>query len=72
MPSKSGIIYQTDKGDYALAINSEQHPNFEKVNKVYVHLYVDPICTKPAIDEKGYRIKTLKAANKLTMVGFSD
>lgn len=72
MPTSPGIIYETDKGDFALAVNKEQHENFEKVNKVYVHLFTDLMCTIPKLDESGKKVMVLKSVDKLKMIGFSD
>jgi hypothetical protein len=72
MPHNPGIIYETDKGDYALAINREQHAAFEAVKKVCVHLFVDRLCTVPKLDVTGKQIMILKSVDKLTMIGFSD
>lgn len=72
MSKQPGIIYETDKGDFALAINKEQEAAFEKVNKVFVHLFTDRLCTIPKLDDTGKKIVTLKCADKLKMIGFSD
>jgi hypothetical protein len=72
MSRKSGIIYETEKGEFGLAVNAEQHKSFEELNKVFIHLFVDPLCTKPKVDEKGNKIATLKSVDKIKMVGFSE
>lgn len=67
-----GIIYETDKGKFGLAYNKEQHPSFEAINKIFIHLFIDSLCTKPVVDETGKKVCTLKSVKKLKMIGFSD
>ncbi len=67
-----GIIYETDKGQFGLAYHKEQHTSFEAIQKVYIHLFVDSICTKPVVDESGKRVAVLKSIDKLKMIGFAD
>jgi len=73
MSKKSGIIYDLQDGRFGLAINSEQHENFSRFNKVYLHIFNDRFCTDPQIDETtGKKYVTLKNASTIKPIGFSD
>jgi hypothetical protein len=73
MSERSGIIYQLDDGTFGLAIHKQQHEEFKKFQKVYVHLFSDRLCTQPILHpENKKKTVTLKHISKLTPVGFSD
>jgi hypothetical protein len=67
-----GIIYKTDKNEFAIAYNKEQRNEFEALNKVLVHVFVDEHCTQPKYDEEGKKVVVLKSVDKLSMIGFND
>lgn len=64
---RRGKIFKTNKGEYALAIYSEQYKAVKELGKVLVHLFKDKFCTEP-IGEK----PVLKQLDKLKLIGFSD
>lgn len=71
MNKHSGIIYETDKGEFGLAIHEEQRKEFLRQNKLYLHIFQDRNCTKPkVVNDKAHA--TLKDIDKLKMVGYSD
>ena len=73
MPKNSGIIYDLGDGRFGLAIHKEQHDSFLKINKVYLHVFTDRLCTKPETDPKtGKKYVTLKHISTIKPIGFSD
>lgn len=73
MSKNSGIIYDLGEGRYGLAIHSEQHEAFSNYNKVYMHVFLDRLCTVPEKDPKnGKNYVTLKHITKIKQIGFSD
>lgn len=73
MSKQSGIIYDLGDGRYGLAIHSEQHENFTRYSKVYLHIFNDQMCTDPQIEESsGKKYVTLKHISKIKPIGFSD
>lgn len=69
----SGMIFQTDKGEYAVAYNKEQHEAFTKIDKLFVHFFEDSLCEKPMVDKAtGKKLVGLKHVSKLRPVGFVD
>lgn len=68
-----GIIVQTDKGEFGIAYDKEQHEAFAKINKIYIHLFSDRLCTQPKKDPvTGKNIVTLKDISKIRPIGFVD
>lgn len=73
MGKNSGIIYDLGKGRFGIAIHSEQHTDFKKFNKVYLHVFTDRMCTKPELDPvTGKKYVTLKHISQIKAIGFSD
>ena len=73
MSKTSGIIYDIGNGRFGVAIHSEQHENFSKYNKVYLHVYTDRLCTKPELEPgTGKKYVTLKHISQIKQIGFAD
>jgi hypothetical protein len=73
MTKNSGIIYDLGDSRFGLAIHSEQHENFTRFNKVYLHIFTDRLCTIPQIDDvTGKKYVTLKHSSKIKAIGFAD
>jgi len=73
MSKNSGIIYEIGDNRFGLAIHSEQHDNFARFNKVYLHVFTDKLCTVPELDPAtGKKYVTLKHTSKIKAIGFSD
>ena len=73
MSKNRGIIYDLGDKRWGIAINKEQHENFYRFNKVYLHDFLDAACTKPEKDlANGKNYVTLKHITKIKPVGFVD
>lgn len=73
MANNSGIIYDLQNGKYGLALNKDQHENFKKYGKVFLHVYLDKHCTIPETCIKtGKKYVTLKNITTIKAIGFSD
>jgi len=73
MGKNSGIIYDLGDNRFGLAIHTEQHENFTRYNKVYLHIFKDRLCTDPVKDEiTGKKYVTLKHVSQIKPIGFSD
>lgn len=73
MSKNSGIIYDLGDNRFGLAIHSEQHENFTRYSKVYLHIFKDRLCTNPEKDETtGKTYVTLKHVSKIKAIGFAD
>lgn len=70
---KRGIIYLTDKEDYAIAYYSDQTKKLTEDGKLLLHLFEDALCTKPKISTyTKQQTKVVKDISKLKKVGYAD
>lgn len=70
---RPGKIYDLGAGRYGLAYNDEQHMEFRSYRKVYLHVFLDPLCTKPETDPAtGKKYVTLKNIETIEFIGYSD
>lgn len=73
MSKNSGIIYDLGENRYGVAIHSEQDPVFVKYKKVFLHVYMDRLCTVPELDPvTGKKYVTLKDLSTIKAIGYSD
>lgn len=73
MSKQSGIIYDIGNDRFGKAIHKEQHEDFTKFGKVYIHVYTDRLCTSPEKDPvTGKSFVTLKHHSKIKAIGFCD
>lgn len=73
MAKNPGIIYDLGENRWGVAYNKEQHENFTRFNRVYLHVFLDAECTKPEKDPgNGKDYVTLKHNTKIKPVGFID
>ena len=72
MKKGQGIIYQTESGEYGVALYNDQLPEFAQRGKVLLHLYTDPACTirKLRIDKRQFNI--IENISKLKQIGNVD
>lgn len=70
---KRGIIYITDKEDYAIAYHNDQTKKLMEDNKLLLYLFEDALCTKPKISPfTKQQTKVVKDISKLKKVGYAD
>ena len=73
MKDSAGIIYDMGNGEFGLALNKDQHPNFSNYGKVFLVVFFDSSCQIPKTDPvSGKKIVSLKHITELRQIGFQD
>lgn len=73
-PKGRGTVYQIKsgifKGVYCVAYSKERIEYYEKIGRLFVHLFLDKECTDPFLDENNKKLCTIIELKELARLGF--